>query len=165
MPAIYSTDFANRCDRQGSRCSNIVFDVAYNESENHVRAKAKAWLLTAPTQPQFGVQQVIVVKIGTNVRGSGHRTMKALRCDRASHVNPIQEIEFGHDGPNGGATVAGIPAMQIQPRLSPSASCGSVGTVNRNRPVQVIQASFGAGSRSIDGGPVSNNEGVVLLAS
>ena len=59
------------------------------------------------------MQQVIVVKIGTTLQVSGHRTMKALRYDRVAHVNPVQEIEFGHDGPNGGATVAGIPGMQI----------------------------------------------------
>ncbi|CAB9518625.1 expressed unknown protein [Seminavis robusta] len=103
----------DRSDAQGNRFSNIVFEVAYNESERHVRAKAQAWLLTAPTQPQYGVQQGIVVKIGTNVRVSGHRTMKAFRYERANLGNPVQEIEFGHDGPNGGATAAGIPAMQI----------------------------------------------------
>ena len=84
----------NRSDRQGSRYSNIVFEVAFKESGKHVRAKAQAWLQTAPTLPQFGVQQVIVVKIGTKLRVGGHRTMRAYRYERGNPSNPVQMIEF-----------------------------------------------------------------------
>ena len=103
----------DRSDAQGNRFSNIVFEVAYNESERHVRLKALSWLQTSPTQPDLGVQQVVVIKIGTVLRASGHRTMRALRYARGALNNPVQNIEFGHDGVNGGATVAGLANMQV----------------------------------------------------
>lgn len=106
-------DLVNRCDRQGNRYCNIVFEVAYRESERHVRQKAQAWLQTAPTRPQFGVQQVVVTKIGVNLLVGGGRTMRALRYERGAPVNPVQQIDFGPHGPNGGAIAAGIPTMQI----------------------------------------------------
>ena len=113
------TDVVNRSDRKGNRYPNIVFEVAYHESEKHVRKKALAWLETAPTLSQFGTQQVIVVKIGVHLRADGHRTMKAYRYERGNAANPVETIEFGNHGPNNGATAAGLVGMQIN---VPSAS-------------------------------------------
>jgi hypothetical protein len=67
---------ADAADSFGNRWPNIIVEVAYTESETHVRARAVDWLDTA-TDPNNGVQQVIVIKIGKVVRADGNRTMKA----------------------------------------------------------------------------------------
>ena len=100
-------------DAAGNRWGNVIVEVAFRESEIHVRGKALAWL-DACNNPNFGVQQVIVVKIGPTVRVDGHRTMKAWRYARGAANNPVQSIEFGNHGPNHGATVANLPGMQLQ---------------------------------------------------
>jgi len=103
-------------DVVGNRWPNLVVEVALNESEPHVRLKALDWLNTCTvpgTTGDRGVQQVIVIKIGTNLRADGHRTMKAMRFERGQPINPVQEIEFGNHGGNNGATVANLPGMQL----------------------------------------------------
>jgi hypothetical protein len=62
--------------------------------------------------PIFGVQRVIVIKIGNNVRRHGHRTLKAWRYERGSAI-ALQAIEFGNHGVANGATARGIPGMQL----------------------------------------------------
>ena len=99
-------------DAAGNRWPNIIVEVALRESEPHVLAKALNWLDTA-TNPNNGVQQVIVIKIGTTVRSDGHRTMKAWRYERGTADNPVQTIEFGNHGHNYGATEAGMDGMQL----------------------------------------------------
>ena len=106
-------------DALGNRWPNIVVEVALAETEPHVRAKALSWLVTAPVNANNGVQQVLVIKIGTTLRTDGHRTMKAWRYERGAAGNPVQEIEFGNHGPNHGATQAGLAGMQL---LIPTAS-------------------------------------------
>lgn len=100
-------------DVSGNRWPNVIVEVAFCESEAHVRNKAKVWLNTT-TNPSYGVQQVIVIKIGASVRVDGHRTMKAWRYKRGAPVNPAQTIEFGNHGPNHGATSVNLPGMQLQ---------------------------------------------------
>ena len=100
-------------DSFGNRWPNIIVEVAYMESEPHVRAKALEWLDTA-TDPNNGVQQVIVIKIGTTARVDGHRTMKAWRYERGAAENPVQAIEFGNHGPANGATEVGLDGMQLR---------------------------------------------------
>ena len=100
-------------DAAGNRWPNIIIEVAFSEDEPHALQKAQDWLQTA-TNPNHGVQQVIVIKIGRGVRVDGHRTMKAWRYERGAANNPVQAIEFGHHGHNHGATQAGIAAMQLQ---------------------------------------------------
>jgi hypothetical protein len=104
---------ADAADSEGNRWPNIIVEVAYKESETHVRAKAMSWLETAAT-PNNGVQQVIVIKIGANVRLDGSRTMKAWRYERGAAANPVQAIEFGNHGPATGATAAGLDGMQLR---------------------------------------------------
>jgi len=96
----------------GNKWSNIIVEVAYQETEPHVHAKALDWLQTA-TNDNNGVQQVIVVKMGNTLRLDGHRTMKARRYERGAVENPVQEIEFGNHGPENGAIEAGLPGMQL----------------------------------------------------
>lgn len=98
-------------DVSGNKWPNIIVEVAYQETEPHVRAKALDWLQTA-TNDNNGVQQVIVVKIGNTQRLDGHRTMKAWRYERGAVENPVQSIEFGNHGHHV-ATEAGLPAMQL----------------------------------------------------
>ena len=100
-------------DAAGTRWPNIIVEVAHHESEPHVLNKAIQWLNTA-TNPNYGVQQVIVLKIGTTLRTDGNRTMKAWQYERGAAHNPVQEIEFGNHGPNHGATQAGIAGMQLR---------------------------------------------------
>jgi hypothetical protein len=52
-------------DATGNRWPNIIIEVAFQESEPHVHDKAMKWLQTA-TNPDNGVQQVIVITIGTS---------------------------------------------------------------------------------------------------
>jgi hypothetical protein len=94
---------ADAADIYGNRWPNIIVEVALTESETHVRARAMDWLETA-TDADNGVQQVIVIKIGTTPRVDGHRTMKAWRYERNAAENPVQTIEFGIHGPRHGAT-------------------------------------------------------------
>lgn len=102
-------------DSAGNRWPNLIVEVAFQETEKHVKAKALEWLNTANSRPQFGVQQVIVIKIGVKPRTDGHRTMKAWQYERgAGNNNPLQYFEFGNHGPNNGATAAGLPGMQLR---------------------------------------------------
>ena len=71
-------DEENRAEELGGRYPNIIVEVAYSESQQHVQNKAAQWLQTSPTKPEYGVQQVIAIKIGRNPRASGHRTMSAF---------------------------------------------------------------------------------------
>lgn len=103
---------ADAKDSYGNRWPNVIVEVAFQESEPHVLAKAREWLETA-TNPNHGVQQVIVIKIGTTLRADGHRTMKAWRYQRDAHTNPVQVVEFGNHGPNQGATEVGRTGMQL----------------------------------------------------
>jgi Uma2 family endonuclease len=109
---------ADAADSEGNRWPNIIVEVAYTESEAHVHRKAGRWLNTA-TQPNHGVQQVIVIKIGANMRVDGNRTMMAWRYERGGDVdedaNPVPEqtIEFGNHGPGNGATTVGVVGMQL----------------------------------------------------
>lgn len=104
---------AHAADADGNRFNNVVVEVALTESENHVRAKALTWL--SLSNAMYGVQQVIVIKIGPTVRVDGHRTMKAWRYARGAGNNPVQTIEFGnHEANHRGATVANLPGMQLQ---------------------------------------------------
>ena len=50
-------------DADGNRWPNVIIEVAFHEDEPHVLQKAQDWLQTA-TNPNHGVQQVIVIKIG-----------------------------------------------------------------------------------------------------
>ena len=100
-------------DAEGNRWPNIIIEVAFHEDEPHIFQKAQDWLQTA-TNPNHGVQQVIVIKIGTEVHMDGHRTMKGWRHERGAANNPVQAIEFGYHGHNHGATQPGIAAMQLQ---------------------------------------------------
>jgi hypothetical protein len=110
---------ADAADSEGNRWPNIIVEVAYTESETHVRARAMDWLETA-TDPNNGVQQVIVIKIGADVCADGTRTMRAFRYARGATENPVQTIEFGNDGhDNNGATAVDSPGMQL---LIPKAS-------------------------------------------
>ena len=99
-----------------SRCldGNITVEVALTESENHVRTKALKWLDLS--NAVYGVQQVIVIKIGPTLRRDGHRTMMAWRYARgAGNNNPVQTIQFGnHEANNNGATMVNMPGMQLQ---------------------------------------------------
>jgi hypothetical protein len=104
---------ADAADLAGNRWPNIIVEVAYTESEPHVRAKAIDWLGTAITDPNNGVQQVIVIKIGKNVRVDGHRPMKVWRYARGAAENPVQTINFGNDEPDNGATEAGLAEMKL----------------------------------------------------
>ncbi len=70
------------------------------------------WLATA-TNASYGVQQVIAVKIGDNVRRDGTRTMKAWQYERGAGANPVQTIEFGIHGPRHGATEVELAGMQL----------------------------------------------------
>jgi Uma2 family endonuclease len=103
---------ADAADRSGNRWPNIIVEVAFRESETHVRAKAIDWLETA-TDPNNGVRQVIVIKIGTIVSSDRNRTMKAWRYERGAAANPVQTIEFGNHGPVFGATEVGLDGMQL----------------------------------------------------
>jgi Uma2 family endonuclease len=102
-----------RADAEGNRWPNIIVEVAFQESEPHVLDKALDWLETARDHPNLGVQQVIVIKIGTALRADSHRTMRAWRYERGATENPVQEIEFGNHGPNRGATEVGLAGMQL----------------------------------------------------
>jgi hypothetical protein len=104
---------ADAADQFGNRWPNIIVELAFRESETHVRARAIDWLETA-TDPNNGVQQVIVIKIGTTVPSGGHRTMKAWRFARGAAVNPVQAIAFGNHGPGNGATQVGLAGMQLR---------------------------------------------------
>jgi hypothetical protein len=66
---------ADAADQFGNRWPNIIVEVAFRESETHVLAKAIDWLETA-TDPNNGVQQVIVIKIGMTVPSGGSRTIR-----------------------------------------------------------------------------------------
>ena len=102
---------AHAADAEGNRFPSIIVEVARCETEPHVRAKALTWL--AASNAQFGVQQVIVIKIGEKTRKDGHYTMKAMRYERGANNKPVQEIEFGNHGPNHGATALGCVGMQL----------------------------------------------------
>jgi len=117
----------NDCsDRVGNRYPIIIFEVAYSESLAHVQRKAMSWLDSASTAPPFGVQQVVVVKIGDHLRSDGHRTMLTFRYERGAANNPVQEIEFGPHASCGGATELGmqiyIPASSLYLPVQPSAN-------------------------------------------
>ena len=99
-------------DACGNRWPNIIVEVAYHETEEHVLRKAEQWL-TACDNDTYGVQQVIVIKMGTSVGTDGHRTMKAWRYERNNPGNPVEEIEFGNHGANNGATARNLPGMQL----------------------------------------------------
>jgi Uma2 family endonuclease len=103
---------ADAADQCRNRWPNIIVEVAFRESETHVRAKAIDWLETA-TDPTNGVQQVIVIKFGTTMPTDRNRTMKAWRYERGAAENPVQTIEFGNQGPGNGATEAGLDGMQL----------------------------------------------------
>jgi hypothetical protein len=103
---------AGAADIDGNRWPNIIVEVAFMETETHVRARAMDWLDTA-TDPNNGVQQVIVIKIGATACLGSHRTMEAWRYARDAAENPVQTIEFGNDGPNNGATEVGLDGMQL----------------------------------------------------
>jgi hypothetical protein len=104
-------------DGSGNRWPNIIVEVAFSETEEHVLAKAEEWLNTAQN-PDHGVQQVIVIKLEYPGLTDGHRRMKAWRYERGADDNPVQEIEFGNHGPDNGATQPGIPGMQLHIPIS-----------------------------------------------
>jgi len=90
-----ANDAENKCTEEGHRWPNVIIEVAYHETLKHVQEKALKWLRQA--NDKYGVQQVIVVKIGTKLRENGGRTMTAYRYDRFKpEKNPVETVEFGN---------------------------------------------------------------------
>ena len=71
-------------DATGNRFPNIIVEVAFIETESHVRRKAVKWL-NASNDPNFAVQQVIVIKIGKDPRPTrgNTRAMEAWQYEQA----------------------------------------------------------------------------------
>ena len=114
---------ASAADPAGNRWPNVIIEVAMIESEQHVRDKALRWL-AACNDPNFCVQQVIVVKIGPTPRSNvnesnGTHSMKAWRYARGALNTEAfdQFFEFGIPNNPGegnmGATATGQMMLHI----------------------------------------------------
>ncbi|CAB9514174.1 expressed unknown protein [Seminavis robusta] len=108
-------------DATGNRFPNFIVEVAYDESAPHARRKAIAWL-NASNNPNFAVQQVIVIKIGPpRVTRGNSRRMEAWRYEQAAppavndYNNFAQHFDFGvpMNGPGLGVTAANQMVIQI----------------------------------------------------
>ena len=79
-------------NKMGHRKTNIIVKVAFTETEFRVRQKARDWL--ALYDDQYGVQQVIVIKIVTKRRERRDRVLKAHLFE-CNNPDPVEEVKFG----------------------------------------------------------------------